>query len=183
MKSNFIELFEGLSTGAIPFDGKGYIINTGFDPRSAYTKMEIIAFKNVKNILSGESSVTFHSDGWKIYIVFEPSTYQYRFQEPFLREGKAHVPMRWNELDIVELSTKDRVFVSHEPFMSFGAFTVDRPEQGDFVYYFFETEKLLSTIDNFLSNILHKDCRVPKSSIPEILGHVHRNLEVFNKAE
>lgn len=183
MAKNWIELFEGLMKEEIPFDGTGYIINAVFDTKSNYTKIEIIAFKNVKNVLPSDTSVTFQSDGYKTFIVFEPRSFQYRFQEPYLRDGKAHVPMRWNELDTINLATKDRIFISHDPFMSYGSFTLEKPESGDFVYYFFNNEDVIANMDNFISTILHKDLRVPKTALPEILDHLHRNIDSFKNAE
>ena len=183
MSKKWIELFKGLYEEAIEFDGKGYIVNAMFDTNSNYTRLEIIAFKNVKNILPSDSGVTFQSDGYKIFLVYEPKTYQYKFQEPYLRSGKQHIPMRWNELDVITLATKDRVFITKEPYMSFGSFTVEKPGAGDFVYYFYETEAVMANLDNFISTILNKDLRIPSAALPEILGIIHRNLDVFQKAE
>jgi len=183
MSKKWIELFKGLSEEAIVFDGTGYIVNAGFDTSSNYTKLEIIAFKNIKNFIPSDSGVTFQSDGFKIFIVFEPKSYQYKFQEPYLRSGKAHIPMRWSEIEIITLPTKDRVFVTKQPFMSFGSFTVEKPSSGDFVYYFYENPEIMENLDNFITTILHKDLRIPKTSIPEILGHLRRNMEAFKNSQ
>ena len=183
MTRKWIELFKGLSEAAIEFNGTGYIVNAMFDTSSNYTRLEVIAFKNVKNFIASDSGVTFQSDGYKAFLVYEPKTYQYKFQEPYLRSGKAHIPMRWNELEVITLATKDRVFVTKDPYMSYGSFTVEKPVSGDFVYYFYETPELMTNLDNFISTILHKDLRIPKAALPEILGYVHNNLEVFKKAD
>ena len=183
MSKKWIELFKGLSEDVITFDGTGYIVNAVFDTSSNYTRIEIIAFKNIKNFIGTDTGVTFHSDGFKAFIVYEPKTYQYKFQEPYLRDGKAQIPLRWSELEIITLQTKDRIFITKEPYMSFGSFTVEKPSSGDFVYYFYESSDVIGNLDNFISTILHKDLRVPKTALPEILGHLHSNLDSFKRAD
>lgn len=181
MSKKWIELFDGLMKGDVPFDQEGYIIVTRFDTNSKYTVIEIIAFKNVKNIVGTDRGVTFHSDGFKTYVVFEPMNYQYRYMEPYLRDGVAHAPLRFNETNITDLPKRDRVFISKEPYTSQGSFTIERPEEGNLVYYVFGGPEVDETICQFTGNILNKDLGVPKSALPAIFAQIKDNLSKFHK--
>ncbi len=181
MEKRWVELFEGMVKSEIPFDGTGYILATHFRENSNYTTIEIIAFKNVKNFIQGEDDITFYSDGYKIFILYEPISYRFRFQEPFLRESHDSIPLRWKELHTVEMPNHDRVFVSREPYMSYGSFNVEKPDSGNFVFYFYHNEKTIQSMDHFLGKILTDDLKIPKSKVPEVLEHIHTNLENFQK--
>lgn len=181
MSKKWIELFDGLMKGDVPFDQEGYIIVTRFDTNSKYAVIEIVAFKNVKNIVGTDIGVTFHSDGFKTYVVFEPMNYQYRYMEPYLRDGAAHVPLRFNETNITDLPKRDRVFTSKEPYMSQGSFTIERPEEGNLVYYVFGGPDVDDVICQFAGTILNKDLGVPKSSLPGIFALIKDNLSKFHK--
>lgn len=177
----WIELFRGLQEGIIPFEEEGYIVVAKFDKKSTYTTLELISFKNVKNIQPTTTGITFHSDGFKTYLIYEPNNYQYRFQEPYLREGFAQVPMRFNECIIIDLPKKDRIIVSKEPYTSFGNFTIEHPEEGNFVYYIYSNDgkKGEENILNFFGNILSKDLSIPRSILPQVYEILKSNLAKF----
>ncbi|MCS7204444.1 MAG: hypothetical protein NZ853_01975 [Leptospiraceae bacterium] len=180
-KQKYVELFKGLTEGLIPFEEEGFIIVVKFDKKSMYTLMELISFKNVKNITPTTTGVTFHSDGFKTYIIYEPNNYQYRFQEPYLREKEAQAPLRFSETVIIDLPKRDRILISKEPYTSYGNFTIEHPEQGNFVYYIYgqdpkEGEK---NINNFVGQILNKDLGVPRSILPKVFEILKSNISKF----
>ncbi len=177
----WIELFKGLQEGIIPFEEEGYIIVTKFDNKSTYTLIELISFKNVKNIQPTTTGVTFHSDGFKTYIIFEPNSYQFRFQEPYLREGFMQAPIRFNESVIIDLPKRDRIILSKEPYTSYGNFTVEKPEEGNFVFYIYSNEGKTGeeNILSFIGEILNKDLGVPKSILPKVFEIIKQNLSKF----
>ncbi len=188
MKKKWIELFRGLQEGSIPFEEEGFIIVSRFDKKSMYSVFELISFKNVKNISPTASGVIFHSDGYKTYLIYEPNNYQYRFQEPYLRDGLAQAPMRFSETKIFELARRDRIIVSKEPYLSSGSFTIERPNEGNFVYYIYGTKKQhesqLEKEENvleFFEKILVKDFSVPKSITTEVLKVLEENLSKYKK--
>jgi hypothetical protein len=179
MAKKWIELFEGLMKGEIPFDGTGYILSTHFQQSSPYTVFEIIAFRNIKQFIQEDQGVTFYSDGYKVYLLYEPVTYRFRFQEPYLREKDDSIPMRWNELETFDLPSKDRVIVSKEPYASMGSFYISQPGKGNYVYYFYELENIQENLDFFLTKLMNEELKVPRSKMHEILELVHKNLEYF----
>ena len=109
MALKWIDLFEGLMQEKIPFEENGYILKATFDHESSnYAVMELIAFKNVKNVAISESGVTFYSDGYKIFVAYEPVGYRFRYQEPYLRDGIYQFPARFNEVETIELPKHDK---------------------------------------------------------------------------
>ena len=182
MSRKLIELFEGLMQGAIPFDGGGYVFSVRFHQDSNYTIFEIISYKNVKNIIHGESSTTFQSDGYKTFLVYEPLTFPMRHMEPYLREDDEKIPMRWNEVETFELNNRDRVFMSLEPYVSNGSFTVERPAAGSFVYYIYEHPDMDETAERLLEKILRDDFKITRTYLERIKSRLQANLAHFHKA-
>ena len=184
MALKWIDLFEGLMKEAIPFDENGYIVKATFDTEASnYAVIELIAFKNVKNMNMSDKSVTFYSDGYKVFVAYEPATYRFRFQEPYLRDGIYQFPVRFNEVEALELPKHDKIFISKEPYMSQGSFNVDRPTGGNITYYIYNNEKVEEHIFQFINSILVDDLRITKSVMPQVNEHVKRNLEYFYRAE
>ena len=179
MEKKWVELFQGLMNDAIPFDGTGFIMLGQFDKRSDYTKIETIAFRNVKKFSMTDDGVTFYSDGYKIFLLYEPPTYRFRFQEPFLRSDGDNIPLRFNELHNIQLSNHARLYISKEPYMSFGTFNVARPESGNFVYYFYDNGHAEKNLQDFLGQVLRDDLRVPRSLLPQVFEPFLYNLQQF----
>ncbi len=181
MEIKWIDLFTGLMKGEIPFDGTGYIITANFQPTSTYSIFEIIAFKNIKQFIQADEGVTFYSDGYKIFVLYEPVAYRFRFQEPYLREKTDAIPLRWNELEAFEMPNKDRIHVSKEPYASMGSFYIDRPSQGNLVYYFYERPDLRDNMDQFMTRLMNEELKVPRSKMKDITDLIHTNLDQFSR--
>ncbi len=182
MALKWTELFEGLQKDIIPFDGTGYILAAHFDPYSQYTRIETIAFKNLKKFEPNENGITFYSDGFKIYIMYEPATYQFRFQEPYLRQDGESIPLRFSELEKIELPNHAKVFISREPNMSFGSFNIERPSTGNFVYFFYDDNGSAGpNLNVFLTKVLQDDLRVPRTILTQILSVFNENLKKFQR--
>lgn len=177
-----IELFKGLMEGKIPFGSGGYIINIRFSDDSDYTIFETIGFKNVKNIHQDQDSVTFQSDGYKIYFLFEPRSFTRKHMEPYLREDGNSIPLRWDELHNIETPKKDHIYISKKPYISFGSFNIEVPAQGRFVYYLYDNDNIDANACKFMSKILGKDFQLPSHTLEQILTPYKENLEYFHKA-
>lgn len=179
MAKQYIDLFEGLMQDAIPPGAGGYIISARFHPRYNYGIFEVIGFKNVKNIHSGDRGVTFHSDGYKCILLYEPVNYPKRFMEPYLREAEEQIPARFTELETLEMPNKDRILITHKPYHSQGSFTVENPEEGNFVYYVYEGADMDRLAEAFVLKILADDFKVPKRLHESVAAPLRRNLEHF----
>ena len=168
--------------GSIPFGEGGYVINIRFAEESDYTVFETVGFDNVKNIYQSEESVTFQSDGYKIYFLFQPNTYTRKHVEPYLREDSMAIPLRWNELHDIETPRKDHIYVSREPYVSHGSFTIQIPAKGRFVYYLFNHAHIDEYACEFVSKVLTQDFQLQKGVLEELLVHYRSNLEFFQRA-
>jgi hypothetical protein len=184
MALKWIDLFEGLMKESIPFDENGYIVRVTFDRQSSnYAVIEMIAFKNVKNVAISDRSVTFYSDGYKIFVAYEPVTYRFRYQEPYLRDGIYQFPARFNEVETIELPKHDKIFVSQKPYISQGSFNLNRPATGDLAYYIYYNARVEAHIFQFIDSILTDDLGITKSVLPEVNKYIKQNLEYFYKSE
>ncbi|MCB1327432.1 MAG: hypothetical protein H7A21_08365 [Spirochaetales bacterium] len=189
MRQQWVDLFSGMARGSIPFDGTGMILDAKFDPNSNYAIFEIIWFKNVKNIIPSDDSVTFQSDGHKIFLMYEPQSFTARYMEPYLREDGRKIPMRFNELAKIELDNRDSVFVSLKPYTSHGSFTVEAPARGNLVYYFFDTgevadgEAALRNLHLFLVTVLKDDFRLKRQYVDQVTEVLRQNFDYLKSLQ
>lgn len=175
-----VELFKGLMQGDIEPGAGGYTISVRLNDRYNYGIFEVIGFKNVKGIAQSDTGVTFQSDGYKVFLLYEPINYPKRFMEPYLRDDADQIPLRFAELEVVEMPNKDRVFVSKQPYRSQGSFTVESPEEGNFVYYVSEGSQMDRAAEEFLRKVLTDDFKVVKRLLDAIIAPVHTCLEKFH---
>jgi hypothetical protein len=184
MAQRWMDLFQGLQKGQIDFDHGGLIVSARFHNSSDYAIFETVAFDHVKNIIyTGGEAVTFQSDGYRVFLVFEPRSYPRSFQEPYLRDPGEQIPLRWNELEVVELPNRNRILISKEPYISYGSFTIEAPAEGNFAYYIFDNEgQLEKNTEEFINRVLKEDFEVPTKSRAEVMEHFGRNLTIFRKS-
>ena len=181
MHKKRVDLFKGLIDGSITPGKGGFILNTNLHTRSNYAIFEIIAIGTVNNILPYGDGVTFHGDGFKVYVIFEPKTYAHKFKEPYLREAGERVPLRWTGVRVLDLPKKDRILISEEPYISFGSFTVNIPGSGSFVDYFSESPETKKYMLDFFGNILYSDFSVPKENVRTCVEHISHNLNPIRR--
>ena len=179
--AGYIDLFDGLMKGDVQNGAGGYIFGIHFAPHGAYAILQITGFENVKNILQSGEGVTFQSDGYQVFVVMEPKTYTHRYMEPYLREDGYRIPLRWNELETLELPNKSRILVCLKPYISYGSFTIDIPESGSFVDYFYGGEDVDKNLLDFIGQLLFKDFAVPRKNVRTVQASILRNLESFHQ--
>jgi DNA helicase HerA-like ATPase len=138
MTRPYLELFPALRLGQIPVGPGGFIFEGRFHDRSDYSIFTITAFPELRRIYSrpDRGGVDLRADGHAIVVTYEPAGFHDSFKEPYLRDRKAKIPFRFNDLNVIELSRKDKLLVSKEPHPSLGMIMVELPERGEFVYYF-----------------------------------------------
>lgn len=184
MAMRWIGLFQGLKRGDIDFGNGGLVVSARFHNQSNYAIFETVAFDNIKNIAyGGGEAVTFQSDGYRVFMIYEPRSYPKSFQEPYLRDPDQAIPLRWNELDKVELPNRNQVFISKEPYISYGSFTVEAPAEGDFAFYIFDHggDSLERNTSEFLDRVLKEDFEVPTKSRAQIMELLAANLAIFRR--
>lgn len=178
----WIGLFQGLKRGDVDFGNGGLVISTRFHNESNYAIFETVAFDNVKNIVyGGGDAVTFQSDGYRVFMIYEPRSYPKSFQEPYLRDPGQAIPLRWNELDIIELPNRNRILISKEPYISYGSFTIEAPGEGNFAFYIFDNGALEKNAGEFVDRVLKEDFEVPTKTRTEVMERFASNLAIFRR--
>lgn len=79
-----MDLYTAYKENMLPKD-EGYVVSGFFMTDTPYSIIEIISYSEVKNFYSSGDSITFQSNGKKIYILVEPTTYTQKAQEPYVR--------------------------------------------------------------------------------------------------
>ena len=150
-------LFRLYQASRIPTE-KGFIITSNYDPEGGmYTVLELISYANVKEIISDGESLTFRSDGYKLYIIVEPASYIKRQVEPVFRDQGKSVPYRFNEMMIFKDSKNNRIMVGEQPIVTLTSFSIDSPEGDNFSVYIHRDLQVRKTMKTFLTQIFNKD--------------------------
>lgn len=157
-----LDLFQAFKDNKLPKD-EGYIVSSFFSERSKYSIYEIVAYSGVKSIYATAEGITFQTDGNKLYILAEPSSYFKKYEEPYLREKHHRVPQRFSELEIFNSSNQTKVMVSKEPIVTYSSFTVLNPTGANFSLVFYKLPDVLDTLSSFFTQSLNKEAGVPKS--------------------
>ena len=76
-----MDLFEAYAQNKLPMD-EGYIISSFFKEDSTYSIYEIVSYASVKDIYSTSDSLTFQTNGKKLFLLAEPSNYHQKTTEP-----------------------------------------------------------------------------------------------------
>lgn len=156
-----LDLFQAYAESKLPVDGGGYIVSSFFSNNTSYSIYEVIAYDSVKSIHPTSDSLTFQSDGYKIYVLVEPANYPHKHQEPFTRVNNETIPHRFSELDIVIAKNQTKLMISKEPVISYSSFTILKPTGIDFAFFFFNNKDVLKTIEFFFTQTLNQEACVP----------------------
>ena len=162
MATKALDLFQAFSEGKLPREG-GYIVSSFFNERSKYTIYEIVAYNGVKSIYATEEGLTFQTDGNKLFILVEPSTFAKKYEEPYLRDTKHQVAQRFSELEIFTAGNQTKIMVSKKAVIAYSAFTVLNPTGVNFSLVFYNLPDVFDTLSAFFTQTLSKEAGVPKS--------------------
>jgi hypothetical protein len=178
MKPKALELFTAYSESQLPSDG-GYIVSSFLDENSAYSRYEVVAYSGVKSIVLTQDGLTFQTDGNKVFVLAEPPSYSQKATEPFRRNAKEQMPLRFSELDILKTRNQTRVMVSKVPQMTYGSFTILKPSGINFSFIFYNLPDVTDTIAKFFAATLNKEAGVPKSESEKASKLVVEALKKF----
>jgi hypothetical protein len=171
-----MELFDAYAKEALPKEA-GYIISSAFSENSAYSRYEIVSYNNVKSIYANSDSLTFQTDGKKLYILVEPTNYPNKSIEPYCRSTEDQIPLRFSELDSLLCKNNARVYVAHQAVMSYGSFTVLRPTGMNFALIFYPQDDMIATIQGFLEKTINKEAAIPMVDAKKIAKLAAENVK------
>ena len=155
-----MELYEAYEKNMLPKD-EGYVVSAFYLPDSPYSILEIISYSEVKNFFASTDSLTFQSNGKKIYILVEPSSYNHKSQEPYVRPSKYQIPLRFNDLNIYTCKNQYKVMYNKEPQMMMTSFTVLKPTGHNFSLIVFQQDDIQKTLAKLFQSALHNESNVP----------------------
>ena len=155
-----MELYEAYEKNMLPKD-EGYVISAFYLPDTPYSILEVISYSEVKNFFASNDSLTFQSNGKKIYILVEPSSYNHKSQEPYVRPSKYQIPLRFNDLNIYTCKNQYKVMYNKEPQMVMTSFTVLKPSGNNFSLIVFQQDDIQQTLSRLFQSALHNESNVP----------------------
>ncbi len=155
-----MDLYEAYKQNMLPKD-EGYVISGFFMSDTPYTILEIISYSEVKNFYSSGDSITFQSNGKKIYILVEPTTYTMKAQEPYVRPSKFQIPLRFHDLEIYTCRNQYKIMYSKEPQMVMTSFTILKPSGLNFSFIVFAKPGIQDTLSSLLQKTFNQNANIP----------------------
>ena len=162
MSVKAMDLFDAYSKDLLPKD-QAYIVSSFVDPSKGYIKYEIVSYSAVKAIYPEGTSLTFQSQGKKMHILIEPSTYPKKAVEPYLREKDDQIPLRFSELKVITAKNQTKIYIAKKPMDSLSSFTVTRPTGMNISFLFYQVPELYDTLTKFFEQSLNRDAHIPQS--------------------
>jgi hypothetical protein len=156
-----LDLFEAYAQNQLPRD-EGYIVSSFFSDSSAYSIYEVVSYSGVKSIHSGNTGITFQTNGKKMHILIEPATYPYKATEPYVRVEKEQIPFRFNELEIVTAKNQSKIMIPKQPQMTFSSFTILKPAGINFALVFYQLPDLYDSLALFFEKTLNREAGIPQ---------------------
>ncbi|MDR1178377.1 MAG: hypothetical protein LBK64_06080 [Spirochaetaceae bacterium] len=161
MATKAMDLFEAFAQDKLPKD-RGYIISSFFSENSAYSRYEIVAYSGVKSIYPTEEGLTFQTNGKKLHVLVEPSSYPNKAMEPYVRSADEQIPLRFSELDIFAAKNQTKVMIAKKPQLSFSSFTILKPTGINFALVFYDLPDIFDSLAMFFEKTYNKEANVPQ---------------------
>jgi hypothetical protein len=171
-----MDLFDAYSKNALPKD-HGYIVTSFFSSHTAYTRYEIVSYANVKSIYPSEDGLTFQTDGKKLFILIEPPNYPNKGMEPYVRSTAEKIPLRFSELESHVCKNQTRIYWAKESVMSYGGFTIARPEGINFSFCFYQLPDVVQSLQLFFEKTFNKEATVPLSDSKKVAAAVAEKVK------
>ncbi len=168
-RQEWLDLSLALSDNLIPAGDTGLVVAIRFLRETRYAVLQVTPFRTVRRIsLLEDQSVEFEAEGEKVFLLYEPTDYSNKFDEPYLRNPEELIPLRFAELLAWRLHNGDRIFMNRDAYQSTGAVNLQRPSEGSFAIYVRDEGQLEERARRFLDSLLREDFRVEG----EVRSHV-----------
>jgi hypothetical protein len=162
MATKAMDLFEAFAQDKLPKD-QGYIISSFFSENSAYSRYEIVSYSGVKSIYPTEEGLTFQTNGKKLHVLIEPSSYPNKATEPYVRSAHEQIPLRFSELDTFAAKNQSKVMIAKNPILSFSSFTILKPTGINFSLVFYKLPDLFESLALFFEKTYNKEANIPQA--------------------
>jgi hypothetical protein len=171
-----MDLFDAYQKNALPKD-HGYIVSSFFSAHTAYSRYEIVSYNNVKSIYPSDAGLTFQTDGKKLFVLVEPSSYPSKATEPFTRPSSDKIPLRFSELDLYTCKNQTRIYLAKDAMVSYGSFTIMKPAGINFTFCFYFLPDMHQSLQLFFEKTFNKEAGVPLIDSKKVSISVARKIE------
>jgi hypothetical protein len=157
-----MDLFEAYTQNKLPMD-EGYIVSSFFRQDSAYSIYEIVSYSAVKDFYASGNSITFQTNGKKLYILVEPSNYNYKTVEPYCRSKEDQIPFRFSEANIITAKNQSKIMYNKEAMQAISAFTILKPEGMNFAFLFYAMPDVFASMEKFFAKTFNQEAGLPQA--------------------
>ena len=162
-----MNLYDAYEKNMLP-KSDGYIISGFFMRDTPYSVIEVVSYDEVKNFYANNESITFQSDGKKIYILVEPSSYTLKGTEPYCRPTGYQIPMRFRELNIHTCKNQYKIMYSKEPLNILTSFTVLKPTGLNYSFIVFPGEDVETSLQILFEKTFNTEACVPLADAKKV---------------
>lgn len=166
-----MDLYDAYDKNMLPKD-EGYVVSGFYMTDSPYTIIEVVSYAEVKNFHASKDSLTFQADGKKIYIMVEPSSYNQKSTEPYLRPSKYQIPMRFNALNIHTCKNQYKIMYNKEPLQVMTSFTILKPMGQNFSFIVFSSDETKHALSVLLERVFNKEAAVPHNDATKVADDI-----------
>jgi hypothetical protein len=156
-----MDLFEAYAQEKLP-KNEGYVVSSFFSSRTAYSIYEIVSYSGVKSIYPTDTGLTFQTNGKKLHVLVEPSSYHHKSIEPYVRAQDQQIPLRFSELEQITAKNQSKIMIAKKPIDSFSSFTILRPTGINFALVFYRLPDLYDSLVLFFEKTLNKEAGIPQ---------------------
>ena len=157
-----MDLFDAYGQNKLPRD-HGYIVSAFFSERSVYSIYEIVSYSGVKDIHLTATGLTFVTNGKKLYVLVEPSSYPMKYLEPVSRKEGEKIEKRFSELETVTTKNQTRIMIAKEPNETYGSFTIIKPTGINFARVLYNLDDVYDTLKELFEKSFNKEVGIPQS--------------------
>lgn len=167
MAERAMDLYDAYDKNKLPKD-EGYVVSGFFMTDTPYSIIEVVSYAEVKSFYASKESITFQSDGKKIYILVEPSSYNQKSQEPYVRPSRYQIPMRFNDLNIHTCKNQYKIMYNKEPVNVMTSFTILKPTGMNYSFILFPVEDIQKSLEILFEKTFHNESNVPLSDAKKV---------------
>jgi hypothetical protein len=110
-------------------------------------------------------------------VLVEPSGYQSKGMEPFLRSTAEKIPLRFSELELHTCKNQTRIYWGKDAVVSYGAFTIMRPAGVNFSFCFYFLPDMYQSIQLFFEKTFNKEAGVPLADARKVSTAVAEKIK------
>jgi hypothetical protein len=155
-----LSLFDAYASDRLPKD-QGYIVSSFINGNTGYSIYEVISYSGVKAIYPDGTGLTFQSQGRKLHVLIEPSSYPHKSIEPYLRDKTDQIPLRFKEVGKIISKNQSTLYWAKKPIESLSSFTVARPIGFNVSFVFYNRQDIYTTLSKFFEQSFTNDAGLP----------------------